>query len=133
MYKLRIQPRDGGGKGQCQQMKIRTLLERLSEYTLERNGKVLEGEALDEALDTVITGITNDSRTVSEGCLFFCIPGAIRDGHDFAAQTVNAGAAALVVSHEVNLSEAEKNKAARVILIRVPDARYAMAYLSAAW
>ena len=114
-------------------MKIRTLLERLSEYTLERNGTALEGEALDEALDTVITGITNDSRTVSEGCLFFCIPGANRDGHDFAAQTVNAGAAALVVSHEVNLSEAEKNKAARVILIRVPDARYAMAYLSAAW
>ena len=133
MHKWRIQPANGGGKGQYQPMKIRTLLERLSEYTLERNGTVLQGEALDEALDTGIAGITNDSRTVSEGCLFFCIPGAIRDGHDFAAQTVNAGAAALVVSHDVDLSGAEKSRAAQAILIRVPDVRYAMAYLSAAW
>lgn len=109
------------------------LLERLREYILEQNGAVLTGQQLEHAERREIADITNDSRAVKDGSLFFCIPGANRDGHDFAAGAVDDGAAALVISHDVDLSGADPEKAADVILIRVPDARYAMAFLSAAW
>jgi UDP-N-acetylmuramoyl-L-alanyl-D-glutamate--2,6-diaminopimelate ligase len=44
-----------------------------------------------------------DSRTVSPGALFFCVPGANADGHDLAAEAFAAGAAALVVERPLNL------------------------------
>jgi UDP-N-acetylmuramoyl-L-alanyl-D-glutamate--2,6-diaminopimelate ligase len=45
-----------------------------------------------------ITGLAYDERGLSPGALFFCLRGLTRDGHDFAAQVIQAGAAALVVS-----------------------------------
>ncbi len=39
-----------------------------------------------------ITGLAYDSRRVYAGTLFFCVSGYERDGHDFAAQAVAAGA-----------------------------------------
>jgi UDP-N-acetylmuramoyl-L-alanyl-D-glutamate--2,6-diaminopimelate ligase len=48
-----------------------------------------------------ITGLAYDEHGLSPGALFFCLRGARRDGHDFAAQAVSAGAAALVVSRPV--------------------------------
>jgi UDP-N-acetylmuramoyl-L-alanyl-D-glutamate--2,6-diaminopimelate ligase len=44
-----------------------------------------------------------DTRNVSPGALFFCIPGANADGHELAAEAIAAGAAALVVEHPLNL------------------------------
>jgi len=41
----------------------------------------------------------HDSRDVPPGSLFFCIRGEHADGHAFAQQAVDAGAAALVVDH----------------------------------
>src|SRR5262249_10443890 len=38
-----------------------------------------------------------DSHAVPRGALFFCVPGASADGHEFAPAAVTAGAAALVV------------------------------------
>src|SRR5690348_15180612 len=46
-----------------------------------------------------IRELAYDAREVPRGSLFFCIPGARADGHDFAAEAVNQGAAALVVEH----------------------------------
>lgn len=44
------------------------------------------------------TGAAIDSRKVQPGHIFFCLPGAQVDGHDFARQAVTAGAAALVAA-----------------------------------
>ncbi len=44
-----------------------------------------------------ILDLAYDTRRVGEGALFFCVPGATRDGHDLADEAVAAGAAALVV------------------------------------
>jgi UDP-N-acetylmuramoyl-L-alanyl-D-glutamate--2,6-diaminopimelate ligase len=44
-----------------------------------------------------IESLAYDSRRVTPGALFFCVPGEHSDGHEHAAQAVRAGAAALVV------------------------------------
>ena len=41
---------------------------------------------------TGISDVEHDSRRVGAGTLFACIPGAVVDGHDFAADAVGAGA-----------------------------------------
>ena len=46
---------------------------------------------------TEVTGITCDSREVKPGDLFVCIPGCHRDGHEFAGEALDRGAAALVM------------------------------------
>ena len=68
--------------------------------------------------DIEVTGLAYDNRAVTAGTLFFCVPGFTRDGHDFAAEAVAAGAAALVVERDLPVAAPQ---------IRVPSARRAMA------
>jgi UDP-N-acetylmuramoyl-L-alanyl-D-glutamate--2,6-diaminopimelate ligase len=63
-----------------------------------------------------------DTRSVVPGALFFCVPGARADGHDFAAEAVERGAIGLVVERELALP---------VPQLVVPDARAAMAVAAA--
>src|SRR5204863_134097 len=65
-----------------------------------------------------------DSRAVREGTLFFCVPGATRDGHDLAPDAVAAGAVALVVERVLDLP---------VPQVRVPSVRRAMAAAAVAF
>lgn len=51
--------------------------------------------------DLVIDELVADTRQVSEGALFACVPGTVHDGHDFASEAVAAGAAALVVQRRL--------------------------------
>lgn len=85
-------------------MKLAALLEDLEYELLDRNGAVIEDDALrQQALDTEVTSITNDSRKAEPGSLFFAIVGANSDGHDYAAQVIGKGASVLVVEHAVRL------------------------------
>jgi UDP-N-acetylmuramoyl-L-alanyl-D-glutamate--2,6-diaminopimelate ligase len=65
-----------------------------------------------------ISDLAYDARAVQPGALFFCVPGARFDGHDFAADAVARGARALVVERPLLLS---------VPQLVVEDARRAMA------
>lgn len=47
--------------------------------------------------DIRVRGVTQDSRAASGGRLFVAVPGLHLDGHDFAAQAVADGAAAVIV------------------------------------
>lgn len=51
--------------------------------------------------DAVISGITYRSARVVVGDAFFCVPGFVHDGHDFAAEAVRRGAAAVVAERPV--------------------------------
>ncbi|MDL2217856.1 UDP-N-acetylmuramoyl-L-alanyl-D-glutamate--2,6-diaminopimelate ligase [Christensenellaceae bacterium OttesenSCG-928-M15] len=51
--------------------------------------------------DLSIASIEYDSRKAKPGCLFSCIVGTFSDGHDYAAQAVKNGAAALLVEREM--------------------------------
>ncbi len=57
----------------------------------------IEDRPAGDAATVEIAGLAYDSRKVEPGALFFCVPGEHSDGHDHAAQAVQAGAAALVV------------------------------------
>jgi len=54
-----------------------------------------------------ITGLAYDSRSVGPGDLFFCVGGFNTDGHDFAAQAVRDGAAALIAERPLGLGVPE--------------------------
>src|SRR3954447_11725374 len=68
-----------------------------------------------------ITSLAYSSGDVREGSLFFCVRGFKADGHDFAPDAVDRGAAALVVERPLNLGVPE---------VEVADARSAMAELA---
>jgi UDP-N-acetylmuramoyl-L-alanyl-D-glutamate--2,6-diaminopimelate ligase len=50
-----------------------------------------------------IRELAYDAREVPRDSLFFCVPGAKADGHDFAAEALERGAAALVVERRLEL------------------------------
>jgi UDP-N-acetylmuramoyl-tripeptide--D-alanyl-D-alanine ligase len=70
------------------------------------------------------TGVTFDSRAVAKGDLFFALTGETTDGHRFVADAFNRGAAAAVVSDDVD--------GVAGALIRVPDTMKALVDLGRA-
>lgn len=68
---------------------------------LGRIADILGASAPAEAESLEIADLAYDSRQVTAGSLFFCVPGAVTDGHLFAKQAVTAGAIALVCEREV--------------------------------
>ena len=95
-------------------MRLTTLLERI-DY------KCIQG-----SVDREVKDVIYDSRKASEGSLFICIRGAVADGHSFAKDVAEKGAAVLVVEEPVEAPEG-------VAVIQVEDTRYAMAVISAAY
>src|SRR5436190_23455052 len=65
-----------------------------------------------------VSDLAYDTRSVGPGAVFFCVPGARADGHDFADEAVAAGAVALVVERVLDVA---------VPQLVVSDARAAMA------
>lgn len=96
-------------KGEFEQMRLKEVAELL--VTARLNG--------DE--ETELTGIESDSRSVSKGQLFICLRGHTVDGHLYAAEAAEAGAAALVVEHFLDLPLPQ---------IRVRNCRLAMAVIA---
>jgi UDP-N-acetylmuramoyl-L-alanyl-D-glutamate--2,6-diaminopimelate ligase len=81
-----------------------------------------EGLARSQDGTVEIAGLAYDSRAVSPGELFLCVSGFTADGHAFAPQAVERGAAALVVERPLGLGVPE---------LVVGSARAAMAPLAA--
>lgn len=100
-------------------MKLGELLEQLfAEHSVIR----IQGEK-----EAEVTALVYDSRkAVPSGSAFFCISGAVYDGHEYAETAAVAGASVIVAEREVALPEG-------VTLVLVQDTRRALAYMSAAW
>jgi UDP-N-acetylmuramoyl-L-alanyl-D-glutamate--2,6-diaminopimelate ligase len=64
-----------------------------------------------------IRELAYDAREVPRDSLFFCVPGAQADGHDFAAEALERGAVALVVERRLELD---------AVQVVVPSVRAAM-------
>ena len=95
-------------------MRLSKLLERVS-YT------ILQGPE-----DPEVHAIVNDSRKVTRGDLFFCIRGAVTDGHKYVPDVLAQGAQVLIVEEPVEAPP-------EVTVVLVKDSRMAMALISAAW
>ncbi|QYR20089.1 UDP-N-acetylmuramoyl-L-alanyl-D-glutamate--2,6-diaminopimelate ligase [Paenibacillus sp. sptzw28] len=68
-----------------------------------------------------LNGIQIDSRKVMQGDLFICLPGHTVDGHDFAPQAAERGAAAFVAERPLPVDAPQ---------LIVKDSRHAMAVLA---
>lgn len=79
-------------------------------------------------IDREVTAITNDSREVIEGSLFFAIKGFSNDGTQYIPTAIEKGAKVILVDDKFDLRSVEIP--ADVTLVVVPDARYAMAICS---
>lgn len=66
---------------------------------------LLENKAVTSIGDTEITSITDDTRKVKSGSLFFCIKGGSFDGHSAAAEMLEKGAAAVVCERDLGLGD----------------------------
>jgi len=71
-----------------------------------------------------VVDVVYRSQDAVPGCLFFCVPGSGRDGHDFASEAVARGAIVLMVERWLPLD---------VVQVRVSSVREAMGPVSAAF
>ena len=91
--------------------------------------EVLQGlkfEVLQGSTGISFHDIRNDSRKVQPGDLFFCISGAVSDGHKYVQDVAEKGAAVIVVEKPVAVPDT-------VTVVRVENTRYAMGMISSAF
>lgn len=93
---------------------------------LEKLVEKLEYSVLCGSPDTEITTLVYDSRKVEKGSVFVCISGSVRDAHDYIPEVEKKGAAAIIVEKEVEVS-------GKATVLKVPDTRYALACMAAAY
>ncbi len=93
---------------------------------LDRMLEHLEYTCLQGDAHTLVTGLVYDSRKAGRGSVFVCIMGPISDGHDYIGQVIEKGAAAIIIEKDIELPE-------DITVIRVENARKALAYMSAAY
>ncbi len=88
----------------------------------------LKYECVKGSTDRLVSEVVYDSKKVTKGCLFICICGYVADGHDFAKEAIEKGAAVLVVQKDIEVPDSSD-----VTVIKVEDTRYAMAFIAAAY
>src|SRR5262245_34872975 len=92
----------------------------LAELIRDLPGARLVGAA--DPASVAVRAVRDDSRAVEPGDLFVAVPGLRADGHAFAGQAIDRGAAALVVERQLD---------ARVPQLVVASAAEALGLLSA--
>ncbi len=91
--------------------------------TLEQLIARLNYTVLCGSTDIEISDVIYDSRKVCKDCLFVCLEGSNVDGHQYIDAAVKGGAAAIVVSKDV--------EACGVTVIKTENTRKALAFISA--
>jgi UDP-N-acetylmuramoyl-L-alanyl-D-glutamate--2,6-diaminopimelate ligase len=96
---------------------MKTLGELISDIDIEKTSGNLE---------TVIKGISYDSRKVSSGCLFVCVEGFKTDGHNYVTSALTNGAVAVIAQRPVEVPEG-------IPLVIARDTRKSLALVAAEW
>jgi UDP-N-acetylmuramoyl-L-alanyl-D-glutamate--2,6-diaminopimelate ligase len=103
---------------------VTKIARRLDELAVSLSGVALPGQSATVPA-VQVSDVCVDSRRVSPGALFVCVPGTKVDGHRFAADALARGAVALVAERPVESGDAP--------LILVRSARRALAMLASAF
>ncbi|MGN1089892.1 MAG: UDP-N-acetylmuramoyl-L-alanyl-D-glutamate--2,6-diaminopimelate ligase, partial [Huintestinicola sp.] len=85
------------------------------------------GKAMDyryKGKDCLVTGITDDTRSIEDGNIFVCVKGQKFDGHTAAEEMLSKGAAVVVCERDLKLGAKQ---------IIVPDTKKFYGLLVAAW
>lgn len=85
----------------------------------------------DRAAD--VTGLTWDSRTAWQGCLYAALPGERVDGNDFIAPAIEAGAMLVLAGREPSPSALQAACAHGAGIVVVENVEAAITKLAAAW
>ena len=78
----------------------------------------------DLPFDTEISGVCVDSRKVEKGSLFICINGECEDGHKYAKEALEKGAALVVCERDLGLEKSAVVRNTRVEAARIFSAFY---------
>jgi len=70
--------------------------------SLRELGSALGGRQISGSPDTIIGGLSTDTRSITPGQMFLALRGENYDGHNFLKEAVNAGAAGIIVEAENN-------------------------------
>lgn len=100
----------------------------------------IKGTLISGDQETVLAGLSTDSRTTGHGDLFWALRGERYDGHDFAPKAIEQGAAGIVVQKDwVRLGYAAKDSISDAlsslnpVVISVDDTLEALGDLAAWW
>ncbi len=96
---------------------MKTLSLKFHEIRTAVDGRILQ----EGASDQIYSAFISDSRKIEKDCIFLCIAGNKVDGHDFASQAADSGAALIIGQNETKLRALENNHP-RVGLMLVKDA-----------
>jgi UDP-N-acetylmuramoyl-tripeptide--D-alanyl-D-alanine ligase len=86
---------------------------------------------VDKQENTVVDGVTTDSRTVTEGALFVALKGENADGHDFIAEAAAGGAVAFLV--ERGRGAGARESAPGLCVFEVEDTLEGLQAIASAW
>ena len=87
--------------------------------------KTIDYEIISGNPDTEVSDIIYDSRKITPNSMFVCLKGYNSDGHSYAAQAVEKGASAILVSDELDIDTKD------LAVVKVKDTRETLAYISA--
>ncbi len=90
----------------------------------------IQGECVAGSPETVISGVSTDSRVITKGSLFWALGGERFDGHDFADQALEKGAAGVVIGKGHERIPGYDGPA---VVIAVQDTLRALGDLAAWW
>ena len=96
----------------------------------------LNGDRVSGNSETVLSGISTDSRSIKPGELFWALKGEQYDGHDFALKAIEQGAAGIVVQKDWWNSEVATKRLSNSripVIITVNDTLKALGDLAAWW
>jgi UDP-N-acetylmuramoyl-tripeptide--D-alanyl-D-alanine ligase len=100
----------------------------------------IDGTLISGDRETVLSGISTDSRTTRHGDLFWALRGERYDGHDFVSKAIEQGAAAVVAQNDwLSLETAVKDgnfdtlSSRNTVFISVDDTLKALGDLAAWW
>ncbi len=95
-------------------------------FALKELLRDFDHECVKGTVEKQISEVVTDNRKITKDCLFICVIGTNFDGHSAAAEAAEKGAAAILVSKDVEVPEGSD-----VTVIKVADTRYAMAFVAA--
>ena len=69
-------------------------------YTFGKMSQIFNAKAENISANSLVKGLSIDSRTLKAGDLFFCVQGENTDGHLYISQALEKGANAVVANPE---------------------------------